>query len=219
MKLETKLPTEMLEPSVKPEPTRVLSQVLSASREIWAVEFSPLLPSRSQLGAEGGHRSRALAEDSVTAPERAGLSPGSQGRVMLVAHIVAMQVSEIGAARRTPLDGAPGSAPRRVTQEPLVIQMQALSEHDGNASLQLGHPELGSMVIEIELRHGGVEVRIVVGNTQALDTLRAGEQGLRANVAAHGVELKKLTINIARRQRKQKRRSQARQDRGQREEI
>jgi hypothetical protein len=97
--------------------------------------------------------------------------------------------------------------------EGATIRVLAQGAATQAASVEIRHPELGAIQIDVRLEQGSLEVRAVTASTAAAMTLRASESALRDSIALAGIELRSLHVdrreddpNAARRERKPARR-------------
>lgn len=87
-----------------------------------------------------------------------------------------------------------GRAPRVASFDPGSLRMHADGRRSGTARIVLDHPSLGT--IELELVASGREmvVRATTSDPSATALLRAHESGLRASLAAGGVQLRGMWV-------------------------
>lgn len=93
----------------------------------------------------------------------------------------------------------PGAQPDEVDIVPAGLHLTRTGEH--TARVELDHPALGRLDVEVRAREGRVDVELLAGSLSSSIALRAGEESLRGDLRARGAELRGYrvrTVNGAR---------------------
>lgn len=136
----------------------------------------------------------------------------ASGVLSSAAHLLAMTIPQLGITRyeqsshtAAPLDG-------------WTVQIQHVDADGGTASVNVLHPLLGDIALDVELSQGAVRVIATVPNDYGARILLEGQALLSERLRKQGVTLKELEV-LVRRKRKNKEsqpprsRRQRRQDR------
>lgn len=189
MKLVTAPITHDVDASPERDPSADRIEAVEGSHPAFAEPFA--LPLRMPESAFIGS-SRASAS---AASSRAGAEmPALITQPLVTATLVSRCFS--GAADTRPFDLAAtpdGNLPVPAAE----VRVVAASPRAAQAVVEFDHPTLGRLRLELAMSGGRVEVGTQVSDAGAAFALRAGEAGLRASLAARGLELGTFRVRIA----------------------
>jgi hypothetical protein len=110
---------------------------------------------------------------------------------VLAGHIQQLSLWGAASAALKPLDqpnGAPAPA--------YTVQLESEADGGGRASVELSHPELGSVSLSVELSSGAVRVTATAENERSAQVIAEGQAILTERLARQGVALEALDVVI-----------------------
>jgi flagellar hook-length control protein FliK len=93
------------------------------------------------------------------------------------------------------------------------VRITSTGAGQGTAEIDLRHPELGRVRLELTLVGGALEVVAMVGRSEAAEAIGRSEGEIRLSLAAQGIELKSLRIQTVNSKKKTPEPSRSRQGR------
>jgi hypothetical protein len=207
-----------------PGPGRVLQERLwqllvapSAAALGSAAELLPLPSGAASLAAASGVDTASAGPSTDPETDRSLQSSGSQAELAATAYMLAGLVLRLSLGHDTSALAAAlaesGDAAASGAANPPEIALQTLDQAGtGRASVELTHPELGTIGLEIELVHGAIRVTATADTESSAQVLQQGQAALAARLLRQGVALEALDVIVVRkRQRKPANRSRTRQ--------
>ena len=150
----------------------------------------------------------AQALDAAAGSNQGHLRPRDErdrdvsGALTSAAHLLAMTIPQLGITRyRDESGSAPVQPPTR--EQPWSMQLGHVDANGGNASVNVAHPLLGDIALDVELSQGAVRVVATVPNEYGARILQEGQAILAERLLRQGVTLEVLDV-IVRRKRKDK---------------
>jgi hypothetical protein len=136
----------------------------------------------------------------------------ASGAITSAAHMIAMTIPQLGITRYENQ-----SAPTSTKTDTWTVQLGHVDADGGTASVNVLHPLLGDIALDVELAQGAVRVIATVPNDYGARILQEGQALLAERLLRQGVTLEVLEV-LVRRKRKNKdsqppRRRQRKQDR------
>lgn len=136
----------------------------------------------------------------------------ASGALSSAAHLLAMTIPQLGITR---YDSEAARAPS--SNESWTVQLGHVDADGGSASVNVLHPVLGDIALDVELAQGTVRVFATVANDYGARILQEGQALLAERLLRQGVHLEVLEV-LVRRKRKGKdsqpaRKRKSRQDR------
>lgn len=126
----------------------------------------------------------------------------ASGALTSAAHLLAMTIPQLGITRyREESPSDPAAPPTR--EQPWSMQLGHVDADGGNASVNVAHPLLGDIALDVELSQGAVRVFATVPNEYGARILQEGQAILAERLLRQGVTLQALDV-IVRRKRKDK---------------
>jgi hypothetical protein len=117
------------------------------------------------------------------------------------AHMLAMTIPQLGLTR---YQSDSSSAPQQVvSDQSWTVQLGHVDADGGNASVNVLHPLLGDIALDVELSQGSVRVIATVPNDYGARILLEGQAVLAERLLRQGVHLQVLDV-LVRRKRKSK---------------
>lgn len=161
------------------------------------------------IGAEAVRASGSSEGDIRSRDER---DRDASSALTSAAHLLAITIPQLGVTR---YEQASGRAP--APAEAGTVQLGHVDADGGTASVNVLHPLLGDIALDVELAQGTVRVIATVPNDYGARILQEGQALLAERLRRQGVKLEVLEV-LVRRKRKNKesqppRRRQRRQDR------
>jgi len=127
----------------------------------------------------------------------------ASGALTSAAHLLAMTIPQLGFTRYQD-ESASAPMPTQPTREqPWSMQLGHVDANGGNASVNVAHPLLGDIALDVELSQGAVRVVATVPNEYGARILQEGQAILAERLLRQGVTLEVLDV-IVRRKRKDK---------------
>lgn len=136
----------------------------------------------------------------------------ASGALTSTAHLLAMTIPQLGVMR---YEGEAARTP--ASSESWTVQLGHVDADGGSASVNVLHPMLGDIALDVELSQGTVRVFATVANDYGARILQEGQALLAERLLRQGVHLEVLEV-LVRRKRKGKdsqpaRKRKSRQDR------
>ncbi|MEM9068651.1 MAG: flagellar hook-length control protein FliK [Myxococcota bacterium] len=134
----------------------------------------------------------SLSEQSSAAPAEPSPEPKvPMGAPMTVTLQLATVVHDVLARANSALADVPSMRPPANPVAPAVVNTSAAEQ---GAVVQIEHPELGRIRLQLEMQDRHLRVRAIAQSSRAAAALRESEQALREDVARHGVDLTNLYV-------------------------
>jgi hypothetical protein len=175
-----------------------LWQLLLPLPEIGAIQSSPAQASRA--GTADGRDTRTAARTNGLTSELVSTA------YLLAAHIQQLTLWDV--------TSAVVESQKDVTQissDPAyTVRLESASDGGGLASVDLTHPELGSVSLSIELSDGAVRVTATADSPRSAQVIADGQAILTERLARQGVVLEVLEVLVVVNNRKNKSRARAR---------
>jgi len=150
-------------------------------------------------GSTQGHRREAWDRD------RDGTS-----ELTSTAHVLAAAVHQLGLITYThQTEAAEQQAAARQPHQGWQLQLGHVDANGGTASLEVAHPHLGDITLEVELSNGVLHVIASAPHEHAAKVLLEGQAQLAERLQRQGVKLKSLDVVVANK-RKDSQRARAR---------
>jgi len=99
--------------------------------------------------------------------------------------------------------GAQAQTARSAEAEPpqelprsLLMNMARAIASRGQSEVTLKHATLGAIKLQIAMKQGSVDLRVVAGRTQTASLLRGSESSLRQRIAQHGLKLNRMRVEV-----------------------
>jgi hypothetical protein len=190
---------EITNPGVTPAQSEVAAQQdpnAVLKQRLW--ELLLPLPEAAQpaaVAAQAQTATRASTADGQhTRSEPRASQLGSElitTAYVLAGHIQQLTLWGVTSAVTKPLDepnGAPAPA--------YTVQLDSAADGGGRASVDLSHPELGSVGLSVELSAGAVRVTATVESERSAQVIADGQAILTERLARQGVALEALDVVI-----------------------
>jgi hypothetical protein len=137
----------------------------------------------------------------------------ASGALSSAAHLIAMTIPQLGVTRYEQAGAQPAAA-----AEGWTVQLGHVDADGGTASVNVLHPLLGDIALDVELAAGTVRVIATVPNDYGARILLEGQALLAERLRRQGVTLEVLEVLVRRKRKKQesqppRSRRQRRQDR------
>jgi hypothetical protein len=124
------------------------------------------------------------------------------GALTSAAHLLALTIPQLGLTRYRDESTAAAVQPP-VREQTWSMQLGHFDANGGNASVNVAHPLLGDIALDVELSQGAVRVVATVPNDYGARILQEGQAILAERLLRQGVTLEVLDV-IVRRKRKDK---------------
>lgn len=153
------------------------------------------------MGSTGGAQSHRREHDER---DRNGTS-----ELTSTAHILAAAVHQLGLTSYTREAEATGQTAPRPPAQGWQLQLGHVDAQGGSASLQVAHPQLGDIALDVELSNGVLRVIASAPNEYAARVLLEGQAELAERLMRQGVALEVLDVVVTNK-RKESQRARAR---------
>lgn len=126
-------------------------------------------------------------------------------QLLAAAHAVAaywLTASRVNAARATAEGQAGGEAARRSLPPAVTITVNHVTPEGGLAAVELAHPDLGALALEISLSGNTLSVLATAETEHAAAAIREGQAALAQQLQSQGITLQALSVVVLRRRAK-----------------
>jgi Flagellar hook-length control protein FliK len=135
--------------------------------------------------------------------EQVRSAPSRDGQLLAAAHAVAshwLTASQFGVAPVSPAAGSgdPQTAPR-MTPQAVTITINHVTSEGGLAAVELVHPDLGELGLEVSLSGNTLSVLATAETERAAAAIREGQATLAAQLHSQGITLQALSVVVLRR--------------------
>jgi hypothetical protein len=160
-------------------------------------------------GAKGVRGAQALDAASSSTQghmrERDGRDKDASSALASAAHMLALTIPQLGLMRYESSDADASSLQLSAAgpQQSWTVQLGHVDADGGNAAVNVLHPLLGDIALEVELSQGAVRVIATVPTDYGARILLEGQQVLAERLLRQGVTLQVLDV-LVRRKRKGK---------------
>jgi Flagellar hook-length control protein FliK len=180
---------------------------LELQQRLWQLLF-PLTLTAAESPATGAINTASTGL-SPSPGERDSHSDSGSGELVTTAYLLAgqilqftLQTAEAGDAPDFAHEQAGAVAPN------VSVRLDAAHRDGGVASIDVAHPELGDISLEVELAHGALRVIATANSELSAQVLLDGQALLAARMLRQGVTLERLDVIVRKRESKQSARRQ-----------
>jgi hypothetical protein len=136
-----------------------------------------------------------------TEPVRSAVAHDAQ--LLAAAHAVAaywIAASQVHAARANPAaDGGGTDYQHRSLPPAVTITVNHVTPEGGLAGVELAHPDLGALALEVSLSGNTLSVLATAESERAAAAIREGQAALAQQLQAQGIKLQALSVVVLRR--------------------
>lgn len=144
---------------------------------------------------------RGLPHEKRT--EQVRLAPVQDLQLLAAAHAVAaywLTAAGISIAQPNPAaSGGETTLPFRNASPPLTITVNHVTPEGGLAGVELAHPDLGALGLEVSLSGNTLSVLATAETEHAAAAIREGQAALAEQLHAQGITLQALSVVVLRR--------------------
>ena len=169
---------------------RAAAPISAADAEGWLSSLAQGL-----RGSELGGAALRPASSSEQAHPEDTCSATSGAQLLAAAHAVAAYWQSAGQL----LNVAAETAAHGGSAQPPIIRVTHVTPDGGLAALELAHPDLGALAIEVSLSGRTCSVLATAENEHAAAAIRAGQAALAQRLSAQGIVLQTLEVVVLRR--------------------
>jgi hypothetical protein len=170
---------------------RGVGEVLAATAE----NFFDVLAAGTAANVRGFEPERRTEQVRAAAPRDAQL--------LAAAHAVAaywLTAYQLGVVRAKPAaNGGEANAPSRRAQPAVTITVNHVTPEGGLAAVELAHPDLGALALEVSLSGNTLSVLATAETEHAAAAIREGQAALTEQLRAQGITLQALSVVVLRR--------------------
>jgi Flagellar hook-length control protein FliK len=175
--------------------------VLAAGTAANVRQFEPEPPRSAGDRLSAGTVARASVPEKRT--EHVRSAGQHDGQLLAAAHAVAaywLTASQVNAARAIPAaHSGEGDYPRRGLPPAVTITVNHVTPEGGLAAVELAHPDLGALALEVSLSGNTLSVLATAETEHAAAAIREGQAALAQQLQAQGITLQALSVVVLRR--------------------
>jgi hypothetical protein len=136
-------------------------------------------------------------------PEQVRVAPARDLQLLAAAHAVAaywLTASQVGIAPPSPAaDSGDANLTSRRAPPPVTITVDHVTPEGGLAGVELAHPDLGALALEVSLSGNTLSVLATAETESAAAAIREGQVTLAEQLRAQGITLQALSVVVLRR--------------------
>jgi flagellar hook-length control protein FliK len=182
-------------------PAKPEREVAPEARQLWQELLqAPPKPATSVIEALSSAALSGAGSAQDRAREQNDGECDASGLLACAAHVLAESIQQLGfASFQHDQDEAQPESHASDNAALVQLHLRAVDAAGGVATLEIAHPELGPIVLEVQLQDGVVHVVASAPSEQAARVLEAGQALLAQRLRAQGVVLQALEVVVARR--------------------